>query len=210
MNCTSCGNPLQPGARFCPSCGTPVAQQPTYNASWQQPQQPTYNQPYQQPQQPIYNQPYQQPQAFDQPWQNQPYTPAPAERAPLGLTWKEFYNRYVSKKSRNMVTWMIVICFVTAAISIGVGVAAESALFILDLMVYVTMGVLLLSTKHWIFALLPTIYSGIWTVVSFANEGTPSGIAALVIGIGSVGLLRKAGKAYTRYKETGEVPAEEL
>ena len=30
MNCMNCGNPLRGDVRFCPKCGTPVAQQPAY------------------------------------------------------------------------------------------------------------------------------------------------------------------------------------
>ena len=34
MHCTHCGKELLPGTRFCPACGTPVAQQAT-SSTWQ-------------------------------------------------------------------------------------------------------------------------------------------------------------------------------
>ena len=105
---------------------------------------------------------------------------------------------------------MAVICFVTAAISLPLMMIAEDELVvtlgIVDIVVYLSMGSLLLATKHWAFALLATIYSGVWTVVGLANDGTPSGIAALAVGIACVGMLMKALKAYQDYKSTGNPP----
>lgn len=194
MQCSYCGKELNPNSKFCTGCGAPAPaqpQQPVYT----QPQQPVYTQP----QQPVYTQP-QQP-VYQQPVYAQPYTPVPQD-----LTWGQFYKQYVAKGSRGYTTWMAVICFFTALVSIGIGAVMEESLFIMDVAVYLSMGILLLATKHWLFALLPTIYSGIFTVIGMANGGTPSGIVALVVGVKCVMVLSKAQKAYKKYRLEGIVP----
>ncbi len=69
--CTHCGAQLPDGARFCTSCGTPVAAAPTVNPA-PQPQAPVQQAP--QPQAPQYNQPV----------QPRP-TPQPAAEPPRGI-----------------------------------------------------------------------------------------------------------------------------
>ena len=69
--CTHCGAQLPDGARFCTSCGTPVAAAPTVNPA-PQPQAPVGQAP--QPQAPQYNQPV----------QPRP-TPRPVSNAPQGI-----------------------------------------------------------------------------------------------------------------------------
>src|SRR5437899_3139078 len=68
--CPTCGRELGPNARFCGSCGTPVAQQPTPNS-----EQPT-----------VLRSPYSQPPLPEPPTIPQPY-PAPPSRhsAPRGV-----------------------------------------------------------------------------------------------------------------------------
>lgn len=196
MHCTNCGAALEPGARFCTSCGTTVAQEA--------PQQPTYQQPtYQQPtyQQPTYQQPtYQQPQQTYAP--QQPFSPMPI------ANWKDFYNRFVAKK--GFVTWMAVICFFTAALSVVPLFVLGNPLAIMDILVYVISGILLVTTKHWIGALIPTVYGGIFTVLNLAQGGTPTGIVAVVVGIAATGTLFKANKAFQQYKLDGTLPQKPL
>lgn len=177
MHCTSCGAPMNADAKFCTSCGAPAPQ-----ATYQQPAQPTYQQPtYQQPAAPVYQPP-----------------------VPGNLSWKEFYNRFVTKKGN--VTAMVVVCFVTTALCLALLGLTGSPLCILDIALYLSMGILLLSTKQWVFALIPTVYGGIATVINIATEGTPSGIAALAIGIAAIQTLTKANKAYQQYKLDGILP----
>ena len=198
MNCTYCGSYVEPGTKFCPGCGAPQPvqpQQPVYQQSQQ-----NYQQPYQQPQQP-----YQQPQ---QPYQ-QPYQ-APNPYAPANLSYTDFYNRYASKKTRSYVTWMAVIFFFTAGISLVLLLALGNTLGILDILVYGIMGAALLGSKQPIFALVPTIYGAVWSVVNLVGGGTPSGIVALIVGIACIGQLNKVQKAYNKYKLDGLAPTEEL
>lgn len=194
MFCPNCGAALEQGARFCGSCGATIAQeqpQQTY-------QQPTYQQPtYEQPayQQPIYEQP-----VFQQPYQPQFNFPS----VPANMTWKEFYNHYVAKK--GFVIWMAVICFFTAAISLVILGMTGNPLSVMDILVYVISGILLLATKHWLAALVPTIYGGIFSILNMAQGGAATGIVAIVVGIAATSTLFKANKAYQKYKLDGTVP----
>ena len=233
MNCTKCGTPLNPTDRFCTTCGAVVNQpaQPGYQGSYQQPtyQQPTYQEPvyqqpaYQQPIQPAYQQPtYQEPvqPAYQQPTYQEPVQPAyqqPTYQEPVqpvcqdrNMTWKEFYDRFVEKKS--FVTWATIICFATPIISLLLSIVFESTGIglIADIAVYAISGVLLLTTKHWIAALVPSIYGGIFTVIGMANGSAGSGIVALVVCVSCTTSLFKADKAYRQYKQTGILPTKKF
>ncbi|MEV6605673.1 zinc ribbon domain-containing protein [Kutzneria sp. NPDC051319] len=85
-SCPTCGRELGPHARFCGSCGTPVAQQPQHP---QQQAQPQYEQPrYEQfpPQQPQYEQQPLQPLQQSGPQTiPTPYAPPPRHSAPRNL-----------------------------------------------------------------------------------------------------------------------------
>ena len=187
MNCTNCGAYMNPDAKFCTSCGTPVPQ-----VTYQQPPQPTYQQPVYQ--EPVYQQPvYQQPQPFGF---NQPF--------PSNLSWKEFYNQFVTKKGN--VTAAAVIHFISAVLALALFGLSGDPVCLLDVALFVPMGILLLSTKHWAFALIPTIYGLIFTVINLALGGTPTGIVAAVIGIAATQTLMKAKKAYQQYKLNGTIP----
>jgi hypothetical protein len=142
-----------------------------------------------------------------QPYQ-QPYQPTPA--VPRNLTWKEFYDRFVSKKSKSYVTWLVVIFFFTAGLSAVLLGLTGDVLAVMDIAMYAIMGAALLASKHYIFAMIPTIYSAIFTVVGIVNGGTPSGIVALIVGACSIGVLQKAQKAYNLYKDQGIIPEKEI
>lgn len=79
--CTHCGAQLPDGARFCTSCGTPVAAAPTVNPA-PQPQAPVQQAP--QPQAPVQQAPQPQAPQYNQPVQPRP-TPQPAAEPPRGI-----------------------------------------------------------------------------------------------------------------------------
>lgn len=226
--CVHCGASLtlsQPQAPIEPQIPM-ESQAPTQPQAPVEPQVPAEPQSvYQQPTQPYYQQPnfpnYQQPmnQNYGQPtYQNyqQPYTqPITPEQAvptsvPWDMPWKDFYNAFVSKKSKSFITWMVVICFVTAALSAVLTFAFGGLMGLLDIGVYVVFGVLLLLTKHWLCALVPTLYSGFWTVLNLAGGGTPSGFVALVVGISCISVLLKADKAYKNYRNNHTLPTQQI
>lgn len=211
MFCNSCGTQNNDGSTFCNFCGAPLAQP--------QPQQPNYQQPnYQQgyPQQSYPQQGFSQ-QGYPQQGFQQPYYPnypqqgfgQPMQVNP-NMTWKEFYTQFASKKTNSSATSMAVICFISAALSLILTIVFEDMIGIMDVAVYTTFGILLLTTKHWSCALCPTLYSAVWTIVNLAAGGTPGGILALIVGISSVSSLMKVNKAYNNYRKNGVIPTQQI
>lgn len=125
------------------------------------------------------------------------------------LTKEQFYNMYASKKLKSNVKWFMIICFITAGISI-VMLAMGNVFSILDMIFYGVFGFIILKKKDMIYPLIVTIYSGVFSVIAMAQTGTPSGIVALVVGIASVIGLNKVKKAYEVYLQTGQVPETEI
>ena len=201
MFCPYCGAQMDGYASFCSKCGKAVSQQPAQ-------QQPSYQQPAYQ-QKPSYQQPaYQQP-AYQQPAYQQPVYQQPAYQHPAygqNLSWKEFYDRFASKNTKSGVTWMVVICFFTAAVSVLLLFLLGQMLSILDIVVYTFLGILLVTQKRMVYALIPTIYGAIWSVVTLVSSGTLSGAVAIAAGILCMKNLSKLEKAYTEYQATGICP----
>lgn len=125
---------------------------------------------------------------------------------------KEFYKRFVLKNTRTSVTALAVICFITAVLSIVLSIVMlnvleeESYGWIFDVIVYVTLGLILILKPHWAAALAVAIYSGLATAISLIMTGNVSGIIALFIAIQCVASLRRYSKAYNLYKTTGQFP----
>lgn len=125
------------------------------------------------------------------------------------FTLKEFYNRFASKKSKSWVTAMVVVCFLSAGVSL-IPLAFGNFLSLLDIAFYATMGALLLSTRNWAFALTPTIYSGIFSLINIANGGSISGYFAIAAGVMSTIALNKISKAYKAYQNDRILPDGEI
>ena len=232
MFCQSCGAQLSDGGSFCNFCGAtqnsghpqpqvqPVYQQAAQSA-YQQPLQQNYQQQsfpnYQQSPQPNYQQQgfpnYQQP-----PQPNYQQQGFPNYQQPYGqpmqmgynMSREEFFKQFISKKSYGYVTSMAIICFITAALSGVIMAMTGEMLGLLDIAVYVTFGILLLATKHWVCAFVPSLYSAVWTFINLANGGTPTGIVALVVGASCVMVLEKAEKAYKKYRENHIIPDKQI
>lgn len=144
-------------------------------------------------------------------------TPAvPMDTEPSHNVWpeeemsgKEFFDRYAAKNTKGWATAMVVICFLTAAVSIA-QMLLLSIWSAIDAAFYVAMGVLLLSRKKWIYALLPTLYSILGSVLALALGGKATGIVALIIGIMSTISLRRGDKEYQAYKTSHCLPEKEI
>ena len=183
MFCIKCGQQIADGSTFCAICGAPQAV-PAPQPVYQQPVQPQYQQPM--------------------------YQPIPQQP----LTRNAFFKLCLSKKSNTNVICLAVIFFITAVISVPLMMMMEGdnivAFALMDISVYTLFGILLLAVRHWLCALIPTIYSGVWTVVGLINGGTPTGFVALAVGIIVVSTLFKAEKAYQTYQTTGVMPATQI
>lgn len=144
-----------------------------------------------------------------------PYTPPQQFFAPnmpyiyRRLTEKDFYERFVSKKVKGWKTAIGVISLISGAISIPI-LFLGNFLSIIDIAFYIPMGILILATRNWGLPLAVTIYSGIFSVIAFAVSCTPSGVAALIVGIYATIILKKANDAYRLYCRTGALPQKQI
>ena len=143
-----------------------------------------------------YTPPYTPPQPSFTP--NIPY-------APQRLNEKDFYERFVSKKAKGWTTAIGVISLISGAISIPI-LFLGNLLSIIDIAFYILMGILILTTKKWGLPLAVTIYSGVFSVITLATSGTPSGIVALIVGIYATINLKKVNDAYKLYCRSGVLP----
>lgn len=176
MFCSHCGTLLNDMDRFCKHCG---AQQET----------PI-------PTQPIHTQP---PQAV-------PHPTVPKgkivkkEKLPT-LTWMEFYHCYVHEK---WVTWTIVLYFISAVASVALDYMLGADLLVSFLFsgIYVLMAIMLITTRHWAFSLLPIAIA----TINFFLFADGSYSLALIMSIRSLVVLTKGKRAYASYKETGDIP----
>lgn len=130
-----------------------------------------------------------------------PVTPSPS------LTREEFFKAYADKKLKSNYTATMVICFITAGVSVPlIALGYLSAIF--DLIFFLIIGIIMTKKKAMVFPLLVSIVGGIGTVISLASGGTPSGIVALVIAISTVVGMKKFNKQYTDYKAGNFNPEE--
>ncbi len=192
MFCPSCGQKIGIRDKFCNHCGTRLrvsSANPVNRTGVEAP--------------PVYQAP--QPPAG----QCRPLVPQKPLSDPYFATnpmdYKTFYKAYAASGTKVWTTIFIVICFLTAAIAL-ILVFLDSLLALLDIVVYLTFGILLLVNKNWLFALLPTIYCGFAGLLTMATSGTPSGIMALFAGISSAIALKKLGDAYKAYRLRGCLP----
>lgn len=118
---------------------------------------------------------------------------------------QEFYKFYASRKTTGWTTTFIVLCFLSAGISL-LFVCFGSYISLLDVALYLSMGILLRATRHWVCALIPTIYSGIASLISLFIGGSLTGIFAIIAGIICTGSLFKINRAFQEYQYYGTGP----
>ena len=99
----------------------------------------------------------------------------------------------------------MIICFLSAALGL-VFLCLGSYLSLLDIAIYATMGILLRVTRHWVCALIPTIYSGIASAINLVAGGSVTGIFAIIAGIICTSSLVKVNRAYQDYLYYGTGP----
>lgn len=190
MKCIKCNCEVFETDQFCPSCGAPIPPVVANTSSTVNNTPPTqygaslYNNiPGSQAQYNIHGD-----FSFNQP-----------------INYKDFYNAYASKKTKNWVIAFTVVCFITAATSV-LSLISGNVFSLIDIIFYIICGILLLSLKKWGVALAATIYSSIGTILIVLEAGAATGIAALVCGIFCIVQLRKVNTAFKEYKSTGELP----
>lgn len=141
-------------------------------------------------------------------------TSAPVQEQPFyqaqpNMSYNEFYNAAVSKKSSGWPKAMMIICYITAALGL-ISFFIVGPLAILDIVVYLASAIMLTKSKTKLWVLIPTVYGGIFTIIGLLGGGSVTGIVALIVGIQSVLILTKAEKAYAQYKSTGAMPETQI
>ncbi len=125
-----------------------------------------------------------------------------------GMSYNEFYNAAVSKKSQGWPKWLMIICFVSAALYLIV--AFLNPLSFLDVAVYAVCGFMLAKSKTKTWALVATAYSCLGTILGLINGAGLTGVVALILGFMSIRILDKVDKAYKTYQQTGVIPEPQI
>lgn len=186
---------LDDTAKFCVACGTAQNQPMTNRADGALPNEPVEEETGRLDPRDAY---YGRPQEI--PAQPPFFIPPVGQR----LSHKQFYDLYVPKKVKNWGIALGIIALISGAVSIT-NLALGNFIALIDITFYVTMGILLLTTKKWGLALAVTIYSGFFSLIAMAMSGVASGVVALIVGIFATVNLQKVSRAYKQYLATGQI-----
>lgn len=196
--CTECGNLLNDTAKFCVACGAAQNQPMTNQADGAIPNEPAEEETGRLDPRDAY---YGRPQEI--PAQPTFFIPPVGQR----LSYKQFYDLYAPKNVKNLGIALGIIALISGAVSIA-NLVFSNFIALIDIVFYVTMGILLLTTKKWGLALAVTIYSGFFSLIAMAISGVASGIVALMVGIFATINLQKISRAYKQYLATGQITRE--
>lgn len=125
------------------------------------------------------------------------------------FNYDEFFVKFASKKTRNYVKALGIICIVTAVISLCSFVVYPNPLFVIDFIFYVIFGSLILKVKRLAVIVPVCIYGGLFTIIGIILTGVPTGIFAFIIGIFTALQLKKFNDAFKNFKLKNQIPSEE-
>lgn len=136
----------------------------------------------------------------------QPVTPAAEAPVAYGpMDENMFYENFASKNTKSWVKATIIICFITAGLSL-INLLLTSILAVIDIAFYLVIGILLSKKKKAGYPIAVAVYCGVLSVISLVLSGAPTGILALVVSIFAAVKLKKVNAAYEQYKITGLLP----
>ena len=197
MICKSCGNTIDDNARFCTHCGVMLEANQAPAAHPQSdpvtpPEDPAFSRPtpVADPTPPVYR-----------------AEEAAADRS--GLSYAEFYELAVSRKSKSWVRWMTIVCYISAAAAL-VLCFTGNYFGLISAAVLLLSAVMLNSSKKRTWAMIPTVYGGFLSVFDLITVSIPTGVAALLLGIRTAKILKKTEKAYEEYQATGVLPEKKI
>ena len=122
---------------------------------------------------------------------------------------QDFYNQYVSQKSKGWIIWFLVMNFVSSAFSV-ITLLAGNILSCIDIMFYLLIGIFILRKKSWISALTGAIYSGVGCLLNMILYQDVSGMLYVIVAIIVVRKLRKLQAEYKEYTISGKLPDTEI
>jgi hypothetical protein len=111
---------------------------------------------------------------------------------------EQFFKGYISNRTIGYHTTAAIICIFTAIISF-ILLFEGDYYSLIDIIFYLTFGILLLKKKDWVIPLIVICYSGIMTVFTLIVTGTVYGAFALAVGIRATIGTKKANDAYKDY-----------
>ena len=122
---------------------------------------------------------------------------------------EEFFTKLLSKNSKSWIKALGIICFITVVLC-AVTIITGNVFAVVDVVFYLVFGILLKKKQDWKIALVITCYSAVGTLITMIAAGMASGLFPLICGIMATKTLKKADKAYEKYKTTGVYPTEQI
>lgn len=133
------------------------------------------------------------------------------------MSFEDFYNLFASKKTKGMVKTVCIVGIITAVVCTGFlgksiywGDIGTIILSVIDITVYLLLGIMTLKKKNWTYPLVMTVYGGVFSIISIVLNGRLTGIFAIVAGIIATISLKKLNNAYKNYLSTKQVPINKI
>ena len=171
MNCKYCGAALQPGARFCGSCGQPVAQAEVANT-----------------------------QEVVGSWVQEPETePVDVVRV-LDMSKEAYRTVCKNEKYLKQIKTAAIICYICAGINLLLAIIGGSILPLIDVAISVPLAILLQKKKNKGIAIALLVYGVSVVLINLVLNGQIAGWLWLVAGISAVSAFNVCDKEYEEIK----------
>ena len=121
------------------------------------------------------------------------YEAVPVSVAPMSK--KEFWAS-LSKKERSNITTASIMCYISAGLTMILGLIGGNYLVIVEVLLMAGLGLWLHLSKSTVAAWIITVYAAINTIFTLVTTGTPGGWLVLMAGIYAIIGCRKFNKAY--------------
>ena len=171
MNCKYCGAALQPGTRFCGSCGQPVAQAEVANT-----------------------------QEMVGSWVQEPETePVDVVRV-LDMSKEAYRTVCKNEKYLKQIKTAAIICYICAGINLLLAIIGGSILPLIDVAISVPLAILLQKKKNKGIAIALLVYGVSAVLINLVLNGQIAGWLWLVAGISAVSAFNVCDKEYEEIK----------
>ena len=171
MNCKYCGAQLQPDARFCGSCGQPVAQAEVANT-----------------------------QEVVGSWIQEPETEPVDVVRMLDMSKEAYRTVCKNKKYLNQIKTAAIICYICAGINLLLAIIGGSILPLIDVAISVPLAILLQKKKNKGIAIALLVYGVSVVLINLVLNGQIAGWLWLVAGISAVSAFNVCDKEYEEIK----------
>ena len=125
---------------------------------------------------------------------------------PMGRV--EFSKLEAMKKVRKNITGAGIVCYVSAVLTLIMGMIGGNILVIVDVISLIVLGLFIHLKLSYPASIILLVFSVVNVVLSFLS-GAPGGWLLIVAGVYSIIACRKLDKAYKEYLATGMLPVQE-